>query len=99
MGDWKDSFVNAYVFGKGSVTAFADDLPPGINESSPFPALDPRASEECLFIDVIVPINVCNEAFQNTSGAPVVVWIYRGGSFTGSKESQGNPAGLVANLN
>lgn len=81
-------FVNAYVFGKGSVTAFADDPPPGINEPSPFSALDPCTSDDCLFLDVIVPINVYNEAFQNTSGgAPVVVWIYRGGFFTDPKES------------
>src|SRR5271156_1152772 len=31
-------FVNACVFGKGSLTAFADDPPPGINEPSPSPA-------------------------------------------------------------
>jgi cholinesterase len=93
-------FVNAYVFGKGSVTAFADDPPPGINEPSPFPALDPCTSDDCLFLGVIVPINVYNEAFQNTlGGALVVVWIYRGGFFTEPKEPQGNPADLEANLN
>ena len=30
-------FANAYVFGKGSVTALADDPPPSITESSPLP--------------------------------------------------------------
>ena len=93
-------FVKAYVFGKGSVIAFVGDPPPGINESSPFPALDLCTSDDYLFLGAIVPVNVYNEAFQNTSGgAPVVVWIYRGGFFTKPKQSQDNPASLEANLN
>jgi carboxylesterase type B len=77
-----------------------EDRPPSINESSPFPALDPCTSDDCLSLDVIVPLNVYNAAPQDTSGgAPAIIWIYRGGFFTEPKESQGNPAGLEANLN
>jgi carboxylesterase type B len=90
-------FVDAYVFGKGSVSAFTNEPPPGLNESRPFPPLDPRTNEDCLFLDVLAPIGVYNNASSKaTKGVPVVVWIFGGGFYSGSKESQGNPAGIVA---
>ena len=51
----------------------------------------PRESEDCLFLDVLVPTNVWEkEAKKKTrgkadSGAPVLVWIYGGGYTAGSK--------------
>ena len=65
------------------------------------PAQDPRVSEDCLFLDVIVPENLLHPA-QNAASAqpkklaPVLVWIYGGGYTGGDKNAAGqyNPAGL-----
>jgi carboxylesterase type B len=56
------------------------------------PQSDPRATEDCLFLDVIVPESIYT---QNTS-APVLVWVYGGGYIAGDKTSTGNPATLIA---
>lgn len=50
-------------------------------------------SEDCLFLDVMVPKHLFDERAH--SGAPVMVWIFGGGYVLGSKTSWGNPAGLV----
>ncbi|KUJ09769.1 alpha/beta-hydrolase [Mollisia scopiformis] len=55
-------------------------------------APDPRTTEDCLFLDVIVPESIYT---QNTS-APVLVWVYGGGYVNGDKTSTGNPATLIA---
>ena len=71
------------------------------NESSfntstgPAPPLDPRTTEDCLFLDVFVPKNIFDKAGKG-KGAPVLVWIYGGGYTAGSKSDSGNPAGLLA---
>lgn len=71
------------------------------NESSfnttvgPAPPLDPRTTEDCLFLDVLVPKKIFDKA-GNGAGAPVLVWIYGGGYTAGSKSGSGNPAGLLA---
>lgn len=71
------------------------------NESSfntstgPAPPLDPRTTEDCLFLDVLVPKNIFDNAGKG-KGAPVLVWIYGGGYTEGSKSGSGNPAGLLA---
>ncbi|KAL8833400.1 MAG: hypothetical protein Q9170_004281 [Blastenia crenularia] len=62
-------------------------------------SIDPRTTEDCLFLDVIVPEQIFN-SFKNSStskGAPVLVWIYGGGYTTGEKTGGGgyNPAGLI----
>ena len=64
------------------------------------PAQDPRTSEDCLFLDVIVPKAVYSKSTRTVSagsGAPVLVWIYGGGYTTGEKTGFGqyNPAGLI----
>lgn len=54
----------------------------------------PTESEDCLFLDVLVPTNVWEKkATRKTrgkaqSGAPVLVWIYGGGYTGGSKNVQ-----------
>ena len=66
--------------------------------------IDPRTNEDCLFLDVIVPKGVFDNAhsrikrqqpYSGAGGAPVMVWIYGGGYTGGSKLSQGNPSGLI----
>ena len=59
------------------------------------PSIDPRTTEDCLFLDVIVPQKILKSAGKG-SGAPVLVWIYGGGYVEGSKSGSGNPAGLIA---
>ena len=62
------------------------------------PPMDPRTTEDCLFLDVVVPQAIFNKASNttnDTSGAPVLVWIYGGGYTAGDKTDSGNPAGLI----
>ncbi|RAH68789.1 alpha/beta-hydrolase [Aspergillus aculeatinus CBS 121060] len=58
--------------------------------------MDPRASEDCLFLDVVVPKKIF-ETSGKKKGAPVLVWIYGGGYTGGSKTGQGSgsPVGLL----
>ena len=61
--------------------------------------LDPRITEDCLFLDVIVPEKIFNRSgsARNSSTsrlAPVLVWI-DGGGFVAGDKTQLNPAGLV----
>ena len=57
---------------------------------------DATASEDCLFLDVVVPKNVFNkEGSTKSKGAPVMVWIHGGGFMIGSKTFYGNPAGII----
>ncbi|KAK6580334.1 hypothetical protein PZA11_007356 [Diplocarpon coronariae] len=53
---------------------------------------DPRQSEDCLFLDVVVP----QEIFDQKRSAPVLVWVHGGGFVNGDKTSAGNPASLIA---
>ncbi|KAF2263515.1 alpha/beta-hydrolase [Lojkania enalia] len=70
--------------------------PPGAKWSRPVPTPDPRASEDCLFLDVYVPKDILALAGNDeTCGAPVLVWIY-GGGYTAGEKSVYNPAGLLA---
>ncbi|PVH86271.1 alpha/beta-hydrolase [Cadophora sp. DSE1049] len=55
-------------------------------------APDPRQSEDCLFLDVIVPDSI----YTSNKSAPVLVWVYGGGYVYGDKTSTGNPATLIA---
>lgn len=65
------------------------------NTSTGSPApLDPRTTEDCLFLDVFAPKNIFDNAGKG-KGAPVLVWIYGGGYTMGDKSGSGNPAGLL----
>ncbi|MCJ1474091.1 hypothetical protein MMC13_002749 [Lambiella insularis] len=64
----------------------AADIPP--------PA--PGESEDCLFLDVLVPKEVWDARQTAKKGAPVLVWIHGGGFVLGSKTSFGAGDGLVA---
>ncbi|KAK4862604.1 hypothetical protein LT330_002737 [Penicillium expansum] len=63
-----------------------------------FVLLDTRASEDCLFLDVVVPKKIFNDTGKkHAKKAPVLVWIYGGGYTSGSKSGQnsGSPNGLL----
>lgn len=64
----------------------------------PYP-VDPRTTEDCLFLDVVVPKKIFNRAQNKTlvpkqSLAPVVVWIFGGGFAQGDKTLT-DPVGLL----
>lgn len=64
----------------------------------PYP-VDPRTTEDCLFLDVAVPKKIFDRAQQKDlvakrSLAPVLVWIFGGGFTLGDKTST-DPAGLI----
>ncbi|KAF4537623.1 Acetylcholinesterase precursor [Lasiodiplodia theobromae] len=56
---------------------------------------DPRETEDCLFLDVMVPQKIFENAGNDTAGAPVIVWIHGGGYIGGSKAGERTPAGLM----
>ncbi|KAI9718222.1 MAG: hypothetical protein M1812_004212 [Candelaria pacifica] len=67
---------------------------------SNIPPQDPRTTEDCLFLDVVVPKQILEQSSNRSSrGAPVLVWIYGGGFTNGDKVGTGqntaNPAGLI----
>ncbi|KAI1339711.1 carboxylesterase [Xylariaceae sp. FL0016] len=51
-------------------------------------------TEACLLLDVRVPVSVFEKG--SSAEAPVIVYIHGGGFTFGSKNSDGNPAGLIA---
>ncbi|KAJ5156847.1 hypothetical protein N7492_009650 [Penicillium capsulatum] len=64
----------------------------------PYP-VDPRTTEDCLFLDVIVPQKIFDRSRREhwpkkQSLAPVLVWIFGGGFAQGDKTTF-DPAGLV----
>ena len=87
-----EQFLSFYLAGQTQFNASS------FNTSSSgdvFGPQDPRTTEDCLFLDVVVPKPIFDKAGTGC-GAPVLVWIYGGGYVTGSKSSWGNPAGLLA---
>lgn len=55
--------------------------------------MDPRTSEDCLFLDVLLPKSVWNT--RQGARAPVLVWIPGGGFDIGWKDASGAGYGLV----
>lgn len=93
-------FVSAYLTGQ-NISEFTNQTTAyALLSNLSAPAPDPNASEDCLFLDVIVPEKIFNTISDNNgevdSGAPILVWIYGGGYTEGSKLSAGNPASLIA---
>jgi carboxylesterase type B len=71
------------------------------------PPLNKGTSEDCLFLDVVVPKTTYDRAkkirknnkkkgIPKDKGIPVLVWIYGGGYVFADKNYWGNPAGLLA---
>ena len=67
-------FGNAYAKGQlpFNYTAAAEAV---ANGTSTTPMIDPRTSEDCLVLDVIVPKSVFDSR-NDKKGVPVLVWIY-----------------------
>jgi len=87
-------FLAAYVKGQPFNFTAANETEAKKNRTTPAPPQDPRTTEDCLFLDVIVP----KQTFDSTSvnkTSPVLVWIYGGGYCSGDKTSFGNGAGLI----
>lgn len=55
---------------------------------------DPRESEDCLLLDVVVPEAIASRNATSQQAAPVLVWIH-GGGFTSGSKSEVDPAGLI----
>ena len=90
-------FVPAYLAGTANVSELASNLtpPPTTAEALQIPPKDPSETEDCLFLDVIVPKKIYDGQKEGVR-APVLVWFFGGGYVFGSKQSDGNPAGLIA---
>ncbi|KAL9011347.1 MAG: hypothetical protein Q9173_003798 [Seirophora scorigena] len=56
------------------------------------PPADPSETEDCLFLDVLVPDAIFNA--RKTTKAPVLVWIY-GGGFAAGYKTQHSPTALI----
>ncbi|KAJ4422560.1 hypothetical protein N0V82_002788 [Gnomoniopsis sp. IMI 355080] len=74
--------------------------PPGASGAPagapPLPPPDPRESEDCLLLDVMVPQQTFNAAVGGQGPlAPVMVWIHGGGFALGGKSTVGNPSQLL----
>jgi len=89
-------FLAAYVRGQPFNFTAANETTADETSTAAAPPQDPRTTEDCLFLDVIVPKPTFDSAGVNdTSHSPVLVWIYGGGYCSGDKTSYGNGAGLV----
>lgn len=97
--DWigeRTLWLKDYVSDPNNLSAFTYDPPPGLTSKS-FGQMDGRATEDCLFLDVLVPEIVYNNRTINatTGGAPVMVYAYGGEYVSGYKQSPGSPATLL----
>ena len=86
-------FLSLYLSGQ---TEFNASMFNTSNSGSSQPPEDPRTTEDCLFLDLVVPKPIFDNTEKKDCGAPVLVWLYGGGYTTGSKSFWGNPAGLIA---
>lgn len=57
------------------------------------PPVDPRTSEDCLFLDVLLPRPIWKS--RKHIRVPVLVWIFGGGFDVGWKDASGRGYGLV----
>ena len=99
---WTDSasrFINAFLTGGASALNSSQASNETTLAASQLDPPDPRESEDCLFLDVVVPRAIFDRRMRGDGGgdgAPVLVWIHGGGFVYGSKNRDGSPAGLIA---
>lgn len=95
---WEDDVEPAFLLSLLEGTNFSQST----NISSyPYvpPKMDPRTTEDCLFLDVVVPKKIFDRAQNKTfvprkALAPVLVWIYGGGYVEGDKSTY-DSSGLI----
>ncbi|KAA6409016.1 MAG: carboxylesterase family [Lasallia pustulata] len=91
-------FIPAYLSGIPFNASTVATSSSNSSSAPSLPPIDPRTTEDCLFLDVVVPQAIFHKASNTTNdtcGAPVLVWIYGGGYTAGDKSGSGNPAGLI----
>ena len=86
-----EQFIPEFLLGQTKFNSSSFNMTTG---SGGLPPQDPRTTEDCLFLDVLVPQAIFENAGK-AYGAPVLVWIYGGGYVAGDKTSSGSPAGLL----
>ena len=59
------------------------------------PPPDPRETEDCLFLDVLVPKAVFDNRGNRKRLAPVMVWVYGGGFTFSYKGNDGDPSTII----
>ncbi|PBP16536.1 alpha/beta-hydrolase [Diplocarpon rosae] len=93
---WSTVAVQWLTEGINTINITAGYTPPNLSQnSSSIPPPVPGTSEDCLFLDVLVPRAVFDENMKS-KGAPVVVWIHGGGYTLGWKTQYGSGAGLLS---
>ena len=65
---------------------------PSFTENDVYPP-QPGSSEDCLFLDILVPETVFNQ--RKTAKVPVLLFIHGGGYVQGSKTEDGSGVGLL----
>ena len=94
--DEQEEFTNAYLSNPNNISAFQEVPAPGV-ATKPSGQQDGRATEDCLFLDVLVPEAIYdNKAVNGTGGVPVLVYTFGGGYYEGYKQMQGSPAEILA---
>ncbi|KAJ8066713.1 hypothetical protein OCU04_004106 [Sclerotinia nivalis] len=78
-----------------------DEIKPEWFDINNPPEHDASQSEDCLFLDVMVPTTIYDKASNiepcdEDPGSPILVWI-DGGGFTDGYKHKTNPAGLIEN--
>ncbi|KAH8660708.1 carboxylesterase family protein-like protein [Tricladium varicosporioides] len=90
---WLDTAVQ-FITG----TSFVNATPIDYSSYMPGP-IKAGTTEDCLFLDVLVPKKVYDsnalDSNQKLGGAPVIVWIHGGGFVEGDKALDGNGTGLI----
>ncbi|KAK5172923.1 uncharacterized protein LTR77_003045 [Saxophila tyrrhenica] len=84
-------FIPEYLAGQTEFNSSSFNTSTG---SGGLPQVDSRTTEDCLFLDVVVPKGIFDNVGKG-SGAPVLVWIYGGGYTAGEKSGGADPAGLI----
>ena len=91
----EQKFLPNYFSGKpvNFTQAYVDQLNDSVTADSVKKGVDPRTTEDCLFLDVVVPKSVLDGASKGKK-APVLLWTFGGGYVFGDKTSY-DPAGLI----
>ncbi|KAF5267667.1 hypothetical protein FOXYS1_1461 [Fusarium oxysporum] len=80
-------------FLSGKISTLTDDHIHALHEPSDLKiVIDPRETEDCLFLDVVTPVETFDSPVKKL--APVIFWLSGGGYTTGDK-GWFDPAGLI----